>query len=455
MRKIYSVLLKIIKIKILKTKIIHTLFFLLIYRFASYIPIPGINTSEFINFLQINNDYRLRGLINILSSFTGGAFNRASVLALGIMPYISSSILIQLMRLVLPVFQKLQNEGESGRRSINYITKWLTIIICVIQSISYILILKNKFIPYTSIPNAYYLQLDNPINNLLFWFSSIMVLTTGTLFTVWLGEKISDEGIGNGVSLIIMSGIISKLPYSIFSEIINRINSYKMFGIFILLIEFCIWLLLIMFSILIVQAVVRVPIQYTNRWKNQFYHSDLVVSHQYIPFKLITSGIMPVIFSQAIMLLPLTVFSHFNNVKILKILSFVKDVYGFWYNVFFVFFIILFTFFYTAIAIPVNQMSEDFKKNNIYIPNVKPGIDTVNYLDKILLKITFPGSILLSIISILPSLIVHLGIDRNFALFCGGTSLIIIISVFLETIQYVDSYLLNDYYDNIMKNKIF
>lgn len=445
-----KVFIKIWTIKELRTKLFITLFFLFIYRFGSYIPIPCMNIKGINDFLN-NVNSSPKGIMHILSSFTGGAFNRASIFALGIMPYISASILIQLLRLILPYFHKILKDGESGRKKINYITRWLTLLISMIQAPSYIIALKNQFIPYLSIPQAYVVDLNSFNGNFIFWFTSILVLVTGTLFTLWLGEKINQKGIGNGISLIIMTGIISKLPESFLNEFFSKIN-FGLKGYFLFFIELLIWFFFVMFCVFIIKAVRKVPVQYVRSSLTNIESTSNIVK-QYIPFKVVSAGVMPIIFSQAIMLLPVTLFNYSKNLNIKYFLNIIKDVYGFWHNIILILLIILFTFFYTAVSIPVNQISDDLKRSGGYVPRIKPGRDTSKYLDYILYKITFPGSILLSIIAILPSLVVRLGVDQNFSLFFGGTSLIILVSVFLDIIQQIDIYLLNNHYDGLMKNK--
>lgn len=431
--------------------------YLLIYRFASYVPIPGIYPKGIVDFLSNNINPGVKGLMQVLSSFTGGAFNRASILALGIMPYISSSIVIQLMTLALPFLQKIQKDGESGRRKINSIVRILTLLICLIQAPAYIMVLTKKFIPFSSIPQAYLFDMTDNSEYFIFCLLSIVILTTGTLFTMWLGERISNKGIGNGVSLIIMSGILVKFPESIIKEFLIRIKLGNI-GLFFLFIESLLWLLVILLCIVIIQAVRKIPIQYVRGIHGIGISDRIIFSknalRKYIPLKVISSGVMPIIFSQAIMLLPVSLFSYSNNEKIKFFIEKIQNIYGLWYNIIFSLLIILFTFFYTAITIPVNQIADDLKRNGAHIPKIKPGKDTVLYLDSILSRITFIGAILLAIIAILPSLIVQIGVNHNFALFYGGTSLLIIIGVILDTVQQIDSYLLNNYYDGLMQNKM-
>lgn len=453
----FKVIFNIWNIRELRLKIIFTLMYLLIYRFVSYVPIPGIYPKGIVDFLSNNLNPGIKGLMQVLSSFTGGAFNRASILALGIMPYISASIVIQLMTLAVPYLQKMQKDGESGRRQINNIIRWLTLLICFIQAPAYIMVLTKKLIPFSSIPQAYLFDMTDISEYVLFYLLSIILLTTGTLFTMWLGEKISNYGIGNGVSLIIMSGILIKYPEAIIKEIIIR-SKLGTIGILILFFELCLWLLIILLCIIIIQAVRKIPIQYLRGIQNIGMNNNLIFTnyylHKYIPLKVISSGVMPIIFSQAIMLLPVSILSYSNNKQIKSFLESLQNIYGLSYNIIFSLLIILFTFFYTAITIPVNQIADDLKRNGAHIPKIKPGKDTIKYLDHILLKVTCLGAILLAIIAVLPSLIIQIGVNHNFALFYGGTSLLIIIGVILDTIQQIDSYLFNNHYDGLMQNKI-
>ncbi|XCI75674.1 MAG: preprotein translocase subunit SecY [Flavobacteriales bacterium] len=456
MNGLFKTIYNIWGIKELRLKIGVTLGFLLVYRFGAYIPLPGIDPQAISDFMA-NINPGAKGLMQILSSFTGGAFNRASVLALGIMPYISASIVVQLMGLALPYLQRLQKDGESGRRQINRMTRCLTIGICLVQAPAYLTALTTQFIPFSSVSEAYLIDISSTVGRLLFWTVSIVVLTAGTLFTMWLGEKITDKGIGNGVSLIIMTGIVARFPDAIAAEVVSRLEVAHG-GLIFLFFEGLLWLLVILFCILIIQAVRRVPVQYVRRAQVNTESSSYIRSmtnavRQYIPLKVIAAGVMPIIFAQAIMLLPVTLLIYVGNEKLKYMIEIFQNIYGFWYNLVFAVLIIMFTFFYTAVAIPVNQMADDLKRNGGHIPRIKPGKETADFLDDILSKITLPGSILLTIIAILPSLIVQIGVTQGFALFYGGTSLLIVVGVVLDTIQQVDTYLLNHHYDGLMQNQ--
>ncbi|WP_185870312.1 preprotein translocase subunit SecY [Blattabacterium cuenoti] len=443
--------------KELRKKIIITLSFLLVYRFGSYIPIPGINPLGISDFIK-NLNSGSKGLLQILSSFTGGAFNRASILALGIMPYISASIIIQLMCIVIPYLQRLQKDGESGRKQIGLMTRWLTLGLCLIQAPVYLISLTQQFIPFSSyssiLSNTYLININTFYGKTLFWLIGIIVLTSGTLFTMWLGDKITDKGIGNGVSLIIMSGIIARFPDAIYKEVLSKVEIGNR-GFIVLFFEFLLWLLVILFSILIIQAIRKIPVQYVSHYKSLGSSSKLIQKkHQYIPLKMTAAGVMPIIFSQAIMLFPLTFSDYVSSDKIKSFFHLFQDIYGLWYNFAFFLLVIIFTFFYTAITIPVNQMADDLKRNGGHIPKIKPGRETAEYIDHVLSNITIPGSILLAIIAILPSIVYRIGITQNFALFYGGTSLLIVVGVILDIIQQVDIYLLNYHYDGLMMMKI-
>ncbi|HZD84094.1 MAG TPA: preprotein translocase subunit SecY [Candidatus Angelobacter sp.] len=429
----FSSIKNIWKIEDLRYKIGITLGFLLVYRFSSYVPLPGINPQGIYNFME-NVNTGEKGLLQIIYSFSGGAFSRASVLALGIMPYISSSIFVHLISLIFPYLKK---DGESSLILINRIIRMVTVIICLIQAPTYCNILTTKFIPFSYAPKAYLLDLSIYWEKVFFWVISIVVLTVGTFFTIWIGENITDKGIGNGVSLIIMSGIIDRFPNALYTEIVSHLGASG--GLFFLFFECLLWLLIVCFCIMVIQAVRKVPVQYVG--SNQKQNSIITMRH-YIPLKVISVGVMPIIFAQSIMLFTMMFSSHLRSTF--------KNVYGFWYNLVFSIFIIFFTFFYTALTIPVHQITDDLKRDGGHIPKVKPGKETLDYLDNILAVITIPGSFLLVIIAILPSFIVKIGVTKNLALFYGGTSLLIIVGSVLDTMQQIDPYFLNNHYDILL-----
>ncbi|WP_185868834.1 preprotein translocase subunit SecY [Blattabacterium cuenoti] len=443
---------KIWNIKELRKKIIITISLLLTYRFGAYIPIPGINPLGISDFMEKFNSGS-KGLMQILSSFTGGAFNRASILALGIMPYISSSIIIQLMCIIIPSLQRLQRDGENGRKKINFITRWLTVGICLVQAPVYLLSLTQQFIPFSSNEKTYLIDIDTFYGKSMFFSIGIIILTSGTLFTMWLGDKITDKGIGNGMSLIIMSGIIARFPDAIVKEIFSKLGIGNG-GLIILFFEFLLWLLVILFTVIVIQAIRKIPVQYVSHYRSLELGSQLIQKkHQYIPLKMTSAGVMPIIFSQAIMLFPLTFSDYIKNIKIKNFLHLFQDIYGLWYNLTISILVIIFTFFYTAITIPVHQMADDLKRNGGHIPKVRPGKETAEYIDNILSKITLPGACLLSIIAIFPSIVFRIGITQNFALFYGGTSLLIVVGVILDISQQVNIHLLNYHYDGLMMMK--
>ena len=425
------------KIEDLKNRILVTLGLLLVYRFGAQIVLPGIDASQLSNLASQTDS----GLLGLLNAFTGGAFSRASVFALGIMPYISASIVVQLMGIAVPYLQKLQKEGESGRRKINQITRWLTIAITLVQGPGYIYNL------FSTLPQGAFLISDT----LTFVISSVIILTTGTVFAMWLGEKITDKGIGNGISLLIMVGIIARLPQAFFQEFASRVFESNG-GLIMILIELVIWFTIIMGSILLVMAVRQIPVQYARRTASGGYEKNVFGSRQYIPLKLNASGVMPIIFAQAIMFVPAAVAGLSAGETSQSIAAAFSDMFGFWYNLVFALLIIVFTFFYTAITVPTNKMADDLKRSGGFIPGIRPGGETGDYLDRIMSQITLPGSIFLALIAVFPAVAVQLlGVQQGWALFFGGTSLLIMVGVAIDTMQQVNSYLLNRHYDGLMK----
>jgi len=425
------------KIEELKSRIGLTLLLLLVYRFGAQVVLPGVDAAELANLGTQTQD----GLLGLLNAFTGGAFANASVFALGIMPYISASIVVQLMGIAIPYLQKLQKEGESGRKKINQITRWLTIAITLVQGPGYIY---NLFA--TLPPGAFVLE-----NQTVFVVSSVIILTTGCIFAMWLGEKITDKGIGNGISLLIMVGIIATLPQSFVQNFISR-TSGEGGDIIMVLIELVIWFVIILASVLLVMAVRQIPVQYARRTAGGGYEKNIFGSRQYIPLKLNASGVMPIIFAQAIMFIPAAVAGLSNSETSQGIAAAFSDIFGFWYNLVFALLIIVFTYFYTAITVPTNKMADDLKRSGGFIPGIRPGSETAEYLDKIMSQITLPGSIFLALVAIFPAIAVKvLGVQQGWALFFGGTSLLIMVGVAIDTMQQVNSYLLNRHYDGLMK----
>lgn len=429
MKAIIDTIKNIIKIEDLRNRILYTLFILLIYRLGTKVVLPGVDPSQ----LELLKAKTAQGVLGILDMFSGGAFSNASIFALGIMPYISASIVIQLLGIAVPYFQRLQREGESGRRKINQITRYLTVGILLIQGPSYLTQIHSEAIV---LPGVF------------FTISSIVILTTGTIFVMWLGERITDKGIGNGISLIIMIGIIARLPFSFLSEFLARLERQGG-GLVALLLEIVFLFLVFVVSILLVQGTRRIPVQYAKRIVGNKQYGGV---RQYIPLKVNAAGVMPIIFAQAIMFLPLTFARFGSGEKMSGFVSAFSNLTGFWYNFVFALLIVLFTYFYTAITINPTQMAEDMKKNGGFIPGVKPGRKTVEFLDTIMSRITLPGSIFLAFVAILPAFAMMAGVTRGFAQFFGGTSLLILVGVVLDTLQQIESHLLMRHYDGLMKS---
>ena len=435
--KFINTIKNIWKIEELKNRIMVTLGLLLVYRFGAQVVLPGIDASQLAN-LSTQTD---GGLLGLLNAFTGGAFSNASVFALGIMPYISASIVVQLMGIAVPYLQKLQKEGESGRRRINQITRWLTIAITLVQGPGYIYNL------FATLPSSAFLI----GNNVTFVVSSVIILATGTIFAMWLGEKITDKGIGNGISLLIMVGIIATLPQAFLQEFVSRVVESNG-GLIMILIELVIWFVIILACVMLVMAVRQIPVQYARRTATGGYEKNAYGSRQYIPLKLNASGVMPIIFAQAIMFIPAAVAGLSQSEAAQGVTAAFSDIFGFWYNLVFALLIIIFTYFYTAITVPTNKMADDLKRSGGFIPGIRPGTETAEYLDRIMSQITLPGSVFLALIAVFPAIIVSLlGVQAGWALFFGGTSLLIMVGVAIDTMQQVNSYLLNRHYDGLMK----
>ncbi len=435
MKKFIETIVSIWKIEELKNKILLTLGLLLVYRFGAHVPLPGID----INKLQGLQDQTEGGIGWLINVFTGGAFSQASVFALGIMPYISASIVVQLMGIAVPYLQKLQKDGESGRKKMNQITRWLTIGITLIQGPGYIYNLSRQ------VPDAF---LMSP-SSFAFIFSSVIILSTGTIFAMWLGEKITDKGIGNGISLLIMVGILATMPQMFIQEIAYRTTGTNG-GIMLILIEVIVWLLVIAACVYLVQAVRKVPVQYARRTTGGGFEEG---NRQWIPLKVNASGVMPIIFAQAIMFVPAALAGLATTSETAQGLSATfNDIFGFWYNFVFGLLIVLFTYFYTAITIPTNKMADDLKRSGGFIPGIKPGTETADYLDRIMSLITLPGSLALVMIAVLPAIVVSLmDVQQGWAMFYGGTSMLIMVGVAIDTIQQVNAYLLNKQYDGLMR----
>ncbi|WP_298896634.1 preprotein translocase subunit SecY [uncultured Psychroserpens sp.] len=440
--KIIDTLKNVWKITELKDRIILTLGLLLVYRFGAQVVLPGIDASQ-LGGLQDGAD---GGILGILNMFTGGAFANASVFALGIMPYISASIVVQLMGIAIPYLQKLQKEGASGQKKITQITRWLTIIICLFQAPGYLASLQPAF----GIPSTAFLLGTGPT----FYISSVIILVTGCIFAMWLGEKITDKGIGNGISLLIMVGIIATLPQSFLQNASARLDGGGNGGLMMILIELVVWFVIILASIMLVMAVRKIAVQYARRTASGGYEKNVFGNRQFLPLKLNASGVMPIIFAQAIMFVPSLIGKSFGSSSEVGqwMQAQFNDPFGLWYNVVFALLIIIFTYFYTAITVPTNKMADDLKRSGGFIPGIRPGTETSEYLDKIMSQITLPGSIFLALIAVFPAVIVKLmNVQGGWALFFGGTSLLIMVGVAIDTMQQVNSYLLNKHYDGLMK----
>jgi preprotein translocase subunit SecY len=442
--KLIETLKNVWKITELKDRIILTLGLLLVYRFGAQVALPGINVEQLGGLADKTAD----GILALLNAFTGGAFANASVFALGIMPYISASIVVQLMGIAIPYLQKLQKEGASGQKKITQITRWLTIAICLVQAPSYLFSLPAL----TGLGSLNSLLIVG-FSTTTFMFSSIIILVTGCVFAMWLGEKITDKGIGNGISILIMVGIIANLPLSFVQEYAARVTESNG-GLIMILIELVIWLVIILASIMLVMAVRKIKVQYARRTASGGYEKNIFGSRQYIPLKLNSSGVMPIIFAQAIMFVPNLIGESF--LKDTGVGQWMQtqysDIFGLWYNITFAVLIIVFTYFYTAITVPTNKMADDLKRSGGFIPGIRPGTETSEYLDKIMSQITLPGSMFLALIAVFPAFIVKLmGVQQGWALFFGGTSLLIMVGVSIDTMLQVNSYLLNKHYDGLMK----
>jgi preprotein translocase subunit SecY len=440
MKRFIDTIRNIYKIEELRTRILYTLGIILIYRLGTHIVLPGVDPDQLVNLQQ----QTASGLLGLLDMFSGGAFSNASIFALGIMPYISASIVIQLLGMAIPYFQKLQKEGESGRRKINQITRYLTVVITGFQAPAYIGNMIAQLPPEAVTPFSP--AVTSPTT--FFWVSSIIILVSGTLFVMWLGERITDKGIGNGISLIIMIGIIARLPFALAAEFFSRMEQQGG-GLVMFIIEIAILIIVILLCILLVQGTRRVPVQYAKRIVGNKQYGGV---RQYIPLKVNAAGVMPIIFAQALMFLPLTLAGFAESETMTGFLSTFSNMNGLWYNIVFATMIILFTYFYTAITINPNQMAEDMKKNGGFIPGVKPGKKTAEFMDTIMSRITLPGSMFLAFVAVMPAFVSLMGVNVQFAQFFGGTSLLIMVGVVLDTLQQIESHLLMRHYDGLTKS---
>lgn len=435
MKKLIETLKNIYKIEDLRSRLGITLLLLMVYRFGSFVILPGIDPNP-ANFEALRGQTS-EGILGLLNMFSGGAFSNASIFALGIMPYISASIVIQLLGFAVPYIQKLQKEGESGRRKINQMTRYLTVIILFFQGWAYLANLRSQLPPEAFVMGAF-----------AFNISATVVMAAGSMFIMWLGERITDKGIGNGISMIIMIGIIARLPHAIVQEFASRLAEQGK-GFIMMIIELVIFLIVIAGTILLVQGTRKVPVQYAKRIVGNRQYGGV---RQYIPLKVNAAGVMPIIFAQAIMFVPISLAGLFSSSTLAKVFTAFSDYRGWSYNLIMFLMVIVFTYFYTAITINPNQMSDDMKKNGGFIPGIKPGKRTSEYLDTIMSRITLPGSIFLGLITILPAFAMGLGVNSEFAHFFGGTSLLIMVGVILDTLQQIESHLLMRHYDGLLKS---
>ncbi|NOX47545.1 MAG: preprotein translocase subunit SecY [Chlorobi bacterium] len=442
MKRLIETIRNIYKIEDLRNRILYTLGIILIYRLGAFVVLPGIDPHQLTNLQNQGKE----GLLGLLNMFSGGAFSNASVFALGIMPYISASIVVQLLGMAIPYFQKLQKEGESGRRKINQITRYLTVFILIFQSPAYIANLVNQ-LPAGGI---YPFDPNQPATSIFSFFgiSSIVILTAGSMFIMWLGEKITDKGIGNGISLIIMIGIIARLPFALFGEFISRMEEQGG-GLVYFVLEIAILVFIVLLTILLVQGTRRIPVQYAKRIVGNKQYGGV---RQYIPLKVNAAGVMPIIFAQAIMFLPMTFAGFASSETMTGIFSSFANMNSFSYNFTFFIMIILFTYFYTAITVNPNQMADDMKKNGGFIPGIKPGRKTAEFIDTVMSRITLPGSMFLGLVAILPAIVRLFGVSTSFSSFFGGTSLLILVGVVLDTLQQIESHLLMRHYDGLTKS---
>ena len=433
MKKFIETLKNIWKVEDLRQRILITILFTAIYRFGSFVVLPGIDYDKLENLQQQTES----GLMSLLDMFSGGAFSNASIFALGIMPYISASIVMQLLAVAVPYFQKMQREGESGRKQIMWYTRILTVAILVFQGPSYLINLR--------------MQSGGALASGLSWstfvYPAVVILAAGSMFILWLGERITDKGVGNGVSLIIMIGIIARLPQSFFQEVTSRFTAITSGGLVMFIIELLILYAVVCAALLLVQAVRKVPVQYARRVQGNKTYGG---ARQYIPLKLFAANVMPIIFAQAIMFIPLAIVQYSTNSTNFVIRS-LMDHTSLLYNIIFAVLIIAFTFFYTAITLNPTQMAEDMKRNNGFIPGVQPGKPTADYIDTVMSRLTWPGTLFIAFIAIMPALAGLLNVQQGFAQFFGGTSLLILVGVVIDTLQQIQSHLMMRHYDGLLK----
>ena len=434
MKKLIETLKNCWKVEDLRQRLLITFLFVAIYRFGSYVVLPGINPSQ----LESLQNQTRGGLMSLLDMFSGGVFSNASIFALGIMPYISASIVMQLLAVAVPYFQKMQREGESGRKKINWYTRALTVVILLFQAPSYLINLKMQAEG----------ALATGISWSVFIVPATIILAAGSMFVLWLGERITDKGVGNGISLIIMIGIIARLPEAFFQEFTSRFTAISAGGLVLFIVEVLFLYAIICAAILLVQGTRKVPVQYAKRVVGNKQYGG---ARQYIPLKLFAANVMPIIFAQALMFIPLTLV-RFQSENASSIVQSLMDNRSLLYNVIYVTLIIAFTYFYTAITLNPTQMAEDMKRNNGFIPGIKPGKDTAEYIDTVMSRLTLPGSLFIAFIAVMPALAGLLNVQQGFAQFFGGTSLLILVGVVIDTLQQIESYLMMRHYDGLLNS---
>lgn len=434
MKKFIETLKNCWKIEDLRQRILITIAFVAIYRFGSFVVLPGIDPSM-LSKLQTQTS---GGLMSLLDMFSGGAFSNASIFALGIMPYISASIVMQLLAVAVPYFQKMQREGESGRKKISWYTRVLTVVILVFQAPSYLMNLKMQA----------YGALSSGIDWSIFMIPATIILAAGSMFILWLGERITDKGIGNGISLIIMIGIIARLPQAFIQEVSSRFTAITSGGLVMFIIEILILYAVVCASILLVQGTRKIPVQYAKRIVGNKQYGG---ARQYVPLKLFAANVMPIIFAQALMFIPLAIYQYATDQTSFVMRS-LMDHKSLLYNLVFAALIIAFTYFYTAITLNANQMAEDMKRNNGFIPGIKPGKNTAEYIDTVMSRITLPGSLFIAFIAIMPALAGLLNVQDAFSQFFGGTSLLILVGVVIDTLQQIESHLMMRHYDGLLNS---
>ena len=436
MKKILDTFKHIWAIEELRKRITYTLLLLVIYRLGSYIILPGID-AEMLEGLRGQTKNNILGLIN---TFAGGTFARGAIFALGIMPYISASIFMQLVSIAIPSFQRIQKEGEEGRRKINQYTRILTIIFTSVQAYAYL----NNIISTPGNQGALLINYGDVMSKSMFLITNVFLLTAGTMFTMWMGERITDRGLGNGISLIIMVGIIARLPSALVGEFLFRLTKG---GPILFLVEMVIWFLVVLLVIMLTQGTRKISVNYAKRVVGNRQYGGV---RNYLPIKILAAGVMPIIFAQALLFLPATIGSFYTETTAPGWLMSLMNPYGFWHNAFLVFLIIVFTYFYTVILFNPVQMADEMKRNNGFIPGVKPGKQTANFIDEVITRITLPGAIFISLIAVLPVFAVQANVNQEFSQFYGGTSLLILVGVVLDTLQQIESYLLMRKYDGFM-----